>query len=492
MIITETIEKIINKKNIEWYRNKGYQCELRDKILVNIHDLSKGSYDKVECICDNCGKKTIRKFCEIVRKQSVYDKTYCQDCASTIKLTHFENLANNGIKKCKKCNRELPANTDYYYLKCDTKDGFCSECKECKGKNFTNYLTHIPKEGYKFCVKCDKELPKTTQYFPIDKDCKDGMRNVCRCCGKDGHYLKDDYIQNERWTEEDYQLLKSIYKDYTNEELVNKFFPNRTCHALDTQADQGGFAYKTDETKIRSHAQKAIKTSKKLKGRKFSLEHCLLISERKKEYYKTHNGSRLGVKASDETKKKLSMVMYLRGQWKGDKNPRYIQPLNGNLNGNWKGGITGIYYELRSETKDWQQNSMKFCNYHCVLTGGNFNNVHHLKPFKQIVEESFTLTNLDKREKVLDYNDEEILLLRNKLKELHIKYGYGVCLCKPIHELFHKTYGYLNNTYEQFLDFVEQLKIGNFDNWLQENNIKLSINLEVIDYIKSNLIERKS
>ena len=70
--------------------------------MVNIHDLSKGSYDKVECICDNCGKKTIRKFCEIVRKQSVYDKTYCQDCASTIKLTHFENLANNGIKKCKK------------------------------------------------------------------------------------------------------------------------------------------------------------------------------------------------------------------------------------------------------------------------------------------------------------------------------------------------------------------------------------------------------
>ena len=40
---------------------------------------------------------------------------------------------------------------------------------------------------------------------------------------------------------------------------------------------------------------------------------------------------------------------------------------------------------------------MKFCNY--VLTGGNFNNVHHLKPFKQIVEESFELINLDKREK---------------------------------------------------------------------------------------------
>ena len=87
-------------------------------------------------------------------------------------------------------------------------------------------------------------MPKTAQYFPIDKICKDGLRNVCRCCGEDGHYLKDDYVQNERWTEEDYQLLKSIYKDYTNEELVSKFFPNRTCHALDTQADMGGFAYK--------------------------------------------------------------------------------------------------------------------------------------------------------------------------------------------------------------------------------------------------------
>lgn len=107
--------------------------------------------------------------------------------------------------------------------------------------------------------------------------------------------------------------------------------------------------------------------------------------------------------------------------------------------------------------------------------------------FKQIVEESFELINLDKREKVLDYNDEEILLLRNKLKDLHIKYGHGVCLCKPIHELFHKTYGYLNNTYEQFLDFINQLKIGKFDNWLLENNIKLDINSEIIKYINTKI-----
>ena len=40
---------------------------------------------------------------------------------------------------------------------------------------------------------------------------------------------------------------------------------------------------KTNETKIRSHAQKAIKTSKKLKGRKLSPEHCLLISEKEKK-----------------------------------------------------------------------------------------------------------------------------------------------------------------------------------------------------------------
>ncbi len=485
-LITKEVPVYITKNKIYYYKRQGYICNAGDIINVKIEHLSSSEKIVIQYKCDLCGEIVDTKFSAFIRKHKIGDKLYCKKCANKIKNDKRSNshITKDGLKMCVQCNRKLPANTDYFFKKCDTKDGFNNKCKECLGKKFTNYLTHIPKEGYKFCIKCDRELPNTSQYFPIDKMCKNGLRNVCRKCGKDGHFMEDNYVTNDPWSQEDMDLLKSIYKDYTNEELVNNFFPNRTKHALDTQAYQLGFAFKTEETYKRSCIQRGIKCSKKLKGRKLSPEICAKLSKIRKEYFKTHHGTRLGAKATDETKLKMSLVVKARGYWKGINNPRHLNPLNGELNGNWQGGITGLYYELRSETKVWRQESMEFCNYHCVLTGGNFDNVHHLKPFKQIVEEAFQITKLDKRQKVLDYTDDEFKNLRKVLDNLHNEYGYGVCLCKSIHKLFHDTYGYTNNTYNQFLDFVSRLEFGEFNQWLEDNNLKLNINYQVINYIK--------
>ena len=61
-------------------------------------------------------------------------------------------------KQCTQCKRELPANKDFYFMKLGKLN---NRCKECCGRHFTNHLTHIPKEGYVFCKKCDRELPHT-------------------------------------------------------------------------------------------------------------------------------------------------------------------------------------------------------------------------------------------------------------------------------------------------------------------------------------------
>lgn len=84
---------------------------------------------------------------------------------------------NENTKECTKCKRILSANTDYYYTKLGRLN---NRCKECCGGKFTNHLTHIPKEGYVFCKKCDRELPHTVQYFPEDKSCKTGLRFFSR------------------------------------------------------------------------------------------------------------------------------------------------------------------------------------------------------------------------------------------------------------------------------------------------------------------------
>lgn len=493
MLITQEVELRIDGKTVEWYNTHGYLCNAGDIIIVKTKDLTNKSHADIEYECDMCNTIHKIQYSTFTKYHEINSETFCVKCANKIRydILSSKYLAKDGYKLCKKCNRVLPANTDYYFQRNDTKDYFVNSCKECNGHEFTDKLTNIPKDGYKFCIKCNKELEINSKFYPKDHNCKDGHRNVCRECDGD-FYREEETFRAEPWSKEDLNLLKAIYKDYTNEELIKNFFQDRTKHALDSQADMGGFAWKTNETKIRANEQRAIKTSQKLKGRKFSVEHCRKISEVKKEYFKTHKGIRLGVPVSEKTRQIMSKNVKARGYWKGNKNPRHINPLAGELNGNWQGGITNLYQELRSDTKDWQQASMEFCNYKCIITDTYLDNIHHLIPFRDIVNEVFVITELDTRKNVSEYSDNEVETLRNALKELHNKYGYGVSLCKPIHKLFHDNYGYTNNIPSQFIEFIEKLESGNFDNWLQENKFELHINYKVIDYIKSSLLSQQT
>ena len=130
---------------------------------------------------------------------------------------------------------------------------------------------------------------------------------------------------------------------------------------------------------------------------------------------------------------------------------------------------------------------MEFCNYSCVVSGLNFDNVHHTTAFKDIVDETFNLVGIDKRNTVSDYTEEEFDNLTEVLKHLHNEYGLGACITKEVHKLFHDNYGYKDFTAYDFLDFVYRIDIGEFDNWFEENKIPININYEYIEYLESTL-----
>lgn len=424
--------------------------------------------DGLSCQCKECiSSKKIFGIKKITVKQK------------EVKISKSDNIKYitiNGFKICRGCERNLPANIDYYYKKHDTKDGFMNRCKECEGGKFTKKLIHIPQDGFKFCIKCDRELPIDIKYFPPDKMCKDGLRNVCRECGKDGHFMEDGYEPNIYWTDRDNVIFIKRYSLYTCEELKNKFYSTLTTkqiwnHAYILRQTTEFDLYKTDTVKERANAQRSIKMSGEncpWYGKPMSEETKKKLSESKKGKYVGENNALYGVKWDKNDKRRFLISERTKGKWSGNKNPRVSNPLRGKENPNWKGGITPLYFELRSEIRQWQILSMQNCKYKCILTGGKFDNVHHLHPFRKIVDELFEILDLDIRTQVADYSENEFNLIRDTLFDLHMKYPLGVCLRKDVHKLFHDIYGYTNNTPEQFYEFAIKFDDGEFTEILKE------------------------
>lgn len=120
----------------------------------------------------------------------------------------------------------------------------------------------------------------------------------------------------------------------------------------------------------------------------------------------------------------------------------------------WKGGVTPLSNHLRSIILPWKIESLKSCNYRCVISNIKENIiVHHIKGFNSILEETLNSIKLNLYDEISKYTNIEIKLIEDKCLELHYKYGLGVCLNKEIHDEFHKIYGKGNNTFEQFEEF---------------------------------------
>jgi hypothetical protein len=117
----------------------------------------------------------------------------------------------------------------------------------------------------------------------------------------------------------------------------------------------------------------------------------------------------------------------------------------------------------------------------CGLTGLEFDEIHHLTPFRDIVEEMFEVLQLDIRQTIGEYNEDELALIQDKLTRLHNFYGLGVPLCKTLHKLFHDTYGYTNATPSDFQDFESNYFHGKYDDILEEKykstNSKIKIKM---------------
>ena len=111
------------------------------------------------------------------------------------------------VRQCSVCGEYFPPTTEYFYAaKCVSGlDCACKECRKERGRldrrsRYQPHPRYRAPEGLKRCSKCEKELPATTEYFGPQKNGLYGLRGDCRSCKQahDRDYVKRTYTKRNR------------------------------------------------------------------------------------------------------------------------------------------------------------------------------------------------------------------------------------------------------------------------------------------------------
>ena len=508
MLITEEVEVILHASTTKHYELSGYKIprvKVKNKyvvkkgttIIIKVEDLLPLSNVIVEYECDYCERPKQIAYCDYTRKNTKNDKDCCIDCLGKYKSEISKELWKEKLQlevkicsKCKRefpktteyfrhdchiCDRELPINRDFYDIDDRCLDGYRGICRECNGEDFypeikaepwsqqdidiiieyyeekftkdiqymltttrtekailhmaskldlrknDNYIRDYKKikykiidnKLYKLCKCCEEYLPVDRVYFPDDKTCTDNLRNVCRMC-IGNKYLFDSNVHI--WTQDEINIILNNYANMTNTEIKDIHFPSLTNGKIMSKGNSLNL-YKSQETLDRMFIELGKMTSNRL----------LLLEK-----------------------------------WKGEDNPQYDSQRFGNLNPNYKDGISALSQELRRNIKQWKLDSMENANYKCFLSGDRFDDIHHLYSFGSIVQDTLNETGIQLYENISSYTQEELQKLIDKCLEIHYRYPLGICMQKKYHIQFHVEFGYGNNTPEQFYQFIENYYDGKY------------------------------
>lgn len=141
-----------------------------------------------------------------------------------------------------------------------------------------------------------------------------------------------------------------------------------------------------------------------------------------------------------------------------------LEKISGPNHFNWHNGISLISDAFRSATNVWKQDILKQHPY-CDITNVTDNlEVHHLNiNYSDILQEALQNTNfqiLPDKKNLSDYPITDIQKVKKEIQRLHYEKVQGVVLTKNVHKKFHQTYGYYNNSIEQYLHFKENYYKG--------------------------------
>lgn len=435
------------------YNQINYNCDYcntpmivyRNKYNKLLSGQKKGIYCSKECcdkahtkkevnICMHCGKEyligkafsNIQKFCsrdcfdEYRKINSKEHEVICKQCGKS-----FVTSRDNQIY----CSKECLGKSQRNRAQCT--------CKNC-GIKFERIKSEVNKNKNHYCsIECKLEDIKWNQhdlnilreyYNRIDN--KEIQKMLSKNWSIKAIRAKSQALglgKNRKWSDEEEILLKEIFPTQSIGDVL-KQFPKRTLHSILGKAHTLGL------------------TSKFYNDRKYTDEDLCFL----KENYLNMTDEELSQQISgNHSAYGVHQRLCLMGFYR----PYEIK----------KDGYINLNSFVRERLTMWKKEVREYCNYTCCLSGSRSNIiVHHCRGFNLLFDETIDILNFPIKENFIDYTDEELLLFVDKFLEVQDYYNAYVCITEDIHKLFHKEYGYGDNTEEQWEEFVINYKNGKY------------------------------
>lgn len=257
--------------------------------------------------------------------------------------------------------------------------------------------------------------------------------------------------------------LKSKHGELTNslKELIETELPHRTLSSIETYASKAGIIktrrwtqeeydfiltnYYTMTTKEMANAIARTEDAVYNVVRKFGLRGAPMsvYTEEDKQFvrenYLTMSDEEIGIVLH---RKRQSIKEFRRKL--GLKRPR-------------PDTIYNYDKYIHRHNIEWKKDSAKNCNYKCVITGEEFDDIHHLYARNLIIRD---VVNVHPEFAKINFNktpEEERVRIFNIFLEEQSKHPLGVCLKKEYHIMFHQRYGTGGNTPDQFYEFIKDV-----------------------------------
>lgn len=429
----------------------------------------KREYNQIPYNCDNCGTPIIIPRWKAEKLKTGERKhVYCShDCHNQAQITSVE-------KVCEYCGKT------YFIFKCyENTQKYCS--REC----FEKYRDENARKNQpRICEYCGKTFytdSKIHKYCSYECSAKAQQKRItctCEYCGKEfdrivseveknnKHYCSNACrIFDKQWSEHDRNILREYYRKIPNKDILPLLSKKYNEKALRSEAGRLGLyqsrLWTDEEIDLFKSLYPTVPMKDVLKAFPERTETSLLGMARKlniKSYFYNKQ-----IYTNEE-------IQYLKDNYLSKTNKELAEELlrtSSSISQRLR--ILGLqrpfdpktvcYKEIndyvRTCIQPWRNHYKQECNYTCCITGKRSNIVvHHCRGFNLLIEETIDILDFQLLDNFGDYSTKDLERFVEKFIELQEYYGEYVCITEEVHKLFHKNYGYGNNTIEQWNEFV--------------------------------------